>query len=360
MPKGLRRLVRKVDWWLIFATVPIMAAGLVTMHDFGGESSQAFRQLIWLTASLGVFFVASAASFRFLRRRATAVGLFSLTILALLGVILVGVTAGGAQSWYDLGPLRFQPSAPAKIVLIAVLAKYFSRRRLHMHRFRHVLVSGLYALVAFGLVLVQPDFGSALILLLIWFGMVFTAGISWKYVLSVVGIGALSFVLLWTFALADYQKERIQTFVNPAVDMQGAGYNANQSMIAAGSGQLLGKGVGQGTQSRLEFLPEDKTDFIFAAFAEEWGFVGVCLLFVLYGIVFCRVYRLARNGPTDFERLFGAGVFVYLLAHVTLHTGINVGLFPVTGTTMPFMSYGGSHLVTEFLSLGILVGMQDG
>jgi rod shape determining protein RodA len=349
---------RKIDWVLVAAIIPILGAGLVTMHSFGSEPTLLYRQLLWIGVGFGVFFLAASGSYHFLRRRGVAVFLFVGTIIALLFVVIAGVTAGGAQSWINIGSLNIQPSAPAKLVLIAVLAKYFDRRHALMHNFRHVLVSGLYAVLISGLVLLQPDFGSAMIIMLIWFGMVVVAGISLRQIFAVIGIGILSVGLLWVFAFTAEQKQRIQTFVDPGTNLQQAGYNANQSMIAVGSGQIFGKGVGYGTQSRLEFLPEYETDFVFAAFAEEWGFVGVSILLFLYGIIFWRIYRLARTGETTFERMFGAGVFIYLLSDLAIHTGVNVGLLPVTGTTIPFMSYGGSHLATEFLALGVLMGMQ--
>jgi len=348
----------KINWVLVAAIIPILGAGLVTMHSFGSEPTLLYRQLLWIGVGFAIFFLAASGSYQFLRRRGVAVFLFAATIIALLFVIIAGVTAGGAQSWINIGILSIQPSAPAKLVLIAVLAKYFDRRHALMHNFRHVLVSGLYAALISGLVLLQPDFGSAMIIMLIWFGMVIVAGISLRQIFAVIGIGVLSVGLLWTFAFTAEQKQRITTFVDPDTNLQQAGYNANQSMIAVGSGQVFGKGVGYGTQSRLEFLPEYETDFVFAAFAEEWGFVGVSILLLLYGIIFWQIYRLARTGETTFERMFGAGVFIYLLSDLAIHAGVNVGLLPVTGTTIPFMSYGGSHLATEFLALGVLMGMQ--
>jgi rod shape determining protein RodA len=165
-------------------------------------------------------------------------------------------------------------------------------------------------------------------------------------------------IFLWAFVFAPYQKARILTFIHPLTDTTGAGYNALQSTIAVGSGGLFGKGIGYGTQSRLEFLPEYETDFIFAAFAEEWGFVGVVLLFFLFGVVFWRILLNAMRGSTNFEILYGLGVAIMFMSHFIVHVGMNIGLLPVTGTTVPFLSYGGSHLFTEFLSLGILVGMR--
>ena len=160
------------------------------------------------------------------------------------------------------------------------------------------------------------------------------------------------------YVFQDYQKDRIMTFIHPMADIQGTGYNAYQSTIAVGSGQLLGKGVGFGTQSRLQFLPEYETDFIFAAFAEEWGFVGVMLLFVFFAILIWRILANAMKGSTNFEVLYGLGLAILIISHFTIHVGMNIGLLPVTGITIPFMSYGGSHLLTEFAALGILMGMR--
>ena len=163
---------------------------------------------------------------------------------------------------------------------------------------------------------------------------------------------------MWTFGFKDYQKNRILNFIHPLTDIHGTGYNAYQSTIAVGSGEILGKGVGYGTQSRLKFLPEYQTDFIFAAFAEEWGFIGVLLLFFLFGIVIWRTIRIARSGATNFEILFGAGVAILLIVHFVINIGMNIQLLPVTGTTLPFVSYGGTHLMTEFAGLGMMMGMR--
>jgi len=188
--------------------------------------------------------------------------------------------------------------------------------------------------------------------------MILVSGVSKKHLAIVFGVGVISFALLWGFALQDYQKDRIGAFLHPYADIQGAGYNAYQSMVAVGSGELLGKGVGYGTQSRLKFLPEYQTDFIFAAFAEEWGFAGVLLVFAFFGVVLWRILANGAYGASNFETLFAAGLAVLFMAHFMVHIGTNIGFLPVTGTTIPFISYGGSHLFTEFLGLGILMGMR--
>ncbi len=349
---------RDIDWVLFFSAMALVAAGLLTMNSFTADNYFFSKQVIWACISIAVFFGLSAIDFRFLKRTDVLVWLF-LAVTAVLSALLVFAgSVKGAQSWFSVGGFAIQPVDPAKLVIILILAKYFSRRHIEIAYIRHILVSGFYAFVPFVFVLLQPDFGSAMIIFAIWLGMIMVSGISKKHLLSVFFIGIATLALLWTFAFAPHQKERIMTFLNPLADIHGAGYNAFQSTIAVGSGELLGKGVGYGTQSRLEFLPEYETDFIFASFTEEWGFVGAVILFFLFGVVIWRILKIALHGATNFETLYGVGVAVYFMAHVIVHIGMNIGVLPVTGLPLPFLSYGGSHLVTEFAALGILMGMR--
>ncbi|MCI0619795.1 rod shape-determining protein RodA [Candidatus Wolfebacteria bacterium] len=358
MNSAFSRIFNGVDWVLFIATLPLCAAGLVTIHSFVGTDTFFTRQVLWVLLAFVLFFVASSIDWRFLRRTNVVVALFVASIVALLLLFLLGTRTLGATSRFDLGLFFIQPSDPIKLVLILVLAKYFSRRHVEIAHYRHIIVSGFYTLILFLLLFLQPDFGSAVIVFLVWFGMVLVSGISKKHILLVFVTGAFVFGGLWGFVFQDYQKDRIRTFLNPLTDLQGAGYNAFQSTIAVGSGQFLGKGVGYGTQSRLEFLPEYETDFIFAAFSEEWGFVGVVILFMLYGLVVWRIVREAEHGESNFETLFALGLAILFVSHFIVHVGMNIGLLPVTGITMPFMSYGGSHLAMEFVGLGILMGMR--
>jgi len=348
-----------IDWWILGAIIPILGAGLITMHSFTGDASFALHQFIWIGISLIVFFLVSAADVRFLRRTWVSLVLFATTTLLLLALFTLGKISHGAQSWFNFGAFSFQPSDFAKIALIIILAKYFSRRHIEIANVKHILVSGLYAGIFFVLVLVHPDLGSAMIIFLIWLGMVMVSGISKKHLLVMAALSGITFALLWTFAFQEYQKNRIRNFIDPLADIHGAGYNAYQSTIAVGSGGLFGKGVGYGTQSRLKFLPEYQTDFIFAAFAEEWGFVGIVILFTLYGIIIWRIIKNSMNGATNFEILFGAGVAVYFIVHIAVNVGMNMHLLPVTGTPLPFMSYGGTHLMSEFLALAIVNAMRS-
>lgn len=347
-----------VDWFLFAAAVAISLLGVATMRPLAGDHSAFFdRQLIWIALSIGVFFLASTPSYTFLRRSGIVAALYAGIIGLLALIFVVGSVAKGAQSWFNLGFFAVQPSDPAKLVLIIVLAKYFARRHVEIGHLKHIFVSGIYAGLICLLVFLQPDFGGTIIIAGLWLGMILVAGISWKHLAVLFVTGTIALGSLWAFVLQDYQKTRILTFIHPLADIQGAGYNAYQSTIAVGSGEWLGKGIGFGTQSKLRFLPEYQTDFMFAAYAEEWGFVGVILLLVLYAVVIFRVLMIASRGADNFATLFGVGVAIMFLAHIIVHIGMNMGLLPVTGTTIPFMSYGGSHLITEFAALGILMGL---
>lgn len=342
---------------LFFSVLSLSLLGLVTMYSHEGNNAFFNRQIIWILLATVALFVAMVPDYRFLRSGNIAFFLYVTTICLLLLVLVIGEITLGAQSRFDLGLFSLQPSDPAKLVLIIVLAKYFAKRHELIGDFKHIIVSGAYALMIFGLVFIQPDFGSAVILLFLWLGMVLVSGIKIRHLLTVFTLGTVVLGLMWQFVFFDYQKDRIQTFLDPLSDIQGAGYNAYQSTVAIGSGQLFGKGIGYGTQSKLLFLPEYETDFIFAAYAEEWGIFGVVLLFGLFSLVVWRLLVHAVEGASNFERLFAAGVCILLVTHFFVHIGMNIGLLPVTGTTIPFLSYGGSHLFTEFIAVGMVMAM---
>lgn len=345
------------DWPLVTAAIILSLVGLVTMNSFTGASPFFTRQLVWILLSVGVMVALSRIDARVLYRSSVIISIYVFSLISLVLVLFFGTTVLGAQNRFDFGAFAFQPSDPAQLVLILVLAKYFARRHMEIGHLKHIVVSGAYMGVIFFLLFLQPDFGSAMIIFATWLGMVLIAGISRTHLIAVFLAGTIAASGLWMFGLADYQKERILTFLHPLADIQGTGYNAYQSTIAVGSGGLWGKGIGYGSQSKLEFLPEFETDFIFAAFAEEWGFVGVVVLLALFAVLFARMLHHARYASSNFETLICAGVALWFLAHVVVHVGMNVGLLPVTGTTVPFLSYGGSHLITEFAALGLILAM---
>jgi len=355
------KALNRIDWLLVFFILPIIAAGLVTMKSFTPlQTTENFfgKQIIWVLVSFAVFFLFSFIDFRFLKETKVLVTLFLVMCGALLVLIVLGHISHGHKSWFNFGFFFFQPVDLMKLILVLVLAKYFSRRHVEIRDIKHIFISGFYALVPLVLVLLQPDFGSAMIILFIWLGMVLVSGISKVHLFVVFSIGLVIFASLWFVAFKPYQKARIYNFINPLTDIHKTGYNVFQSTIAVGSGQLLGKGLGFGTQSRLKFLPVPQSDFIFAAFSEEWGFIGCLLILILYCLVIWRILRTASLGASNFEILYGMGIAIFFMSHILVNVGMNIGIMPVTGIPLPFMSYGGSHLLTEFSGLGILMSMR--
>ncbi|HEY0979843.1 MAG TPA: rod shape-determining protein RodA [Candidatus Paceibacterota bacterium] len=351
------KLTRGFDWVLVGAIVPIALGGLATMTSFEGNSGLFVRQLIWLLVGIGIMFVIAKIDVRFLRDSRYITLFYGIALSLLVLVLLIGKTVKGSTSWFDFGGVSFQPTDLVKLLVIAILAKYFSRRHVEIARIKHLLISALYAALPIALIMLQPDFGSAMVIAGLWLGMALVAGISKRHILIVLGATAVAFAIAWIFLFKPYQKARIETFINPTADIRGSGYNAYQSVIAVGSGGVLGKGLGYGTQSRLNYLPEYETDFIFAAFAEEWGFIGGLIIVAAFCVLLWRLVLHAMRGASNFETLFCVGFALMIFGHVIVNIGMNIGIMPVTGIPLPFMSYGGSHLLGEFIGLGIVMSM---
>ncbi len=348
---------RGVDLYILIPAILLSILALFTLASFGEVQTRFVKQAVWVVLGIVSFFVINKVDLDFFKRRKTTLTIYGLSIAALLLLFISGHVAKGAQSWIRLGFLSIQPTDPAKLALILLLAKYFSKRHIEISAFRHVFISGVYAGFLSLLVLLQPDFGSAVTMFCIWAGMVFVSGISKKH-LTLLALAALLVAGgAWKYGFKEYQKQRIINFVHPLADTRGTGYNQYQAVIAVGSGQLVGKGVGYGTQSKLKFLPEYQTDFIFAAFAEEWGFLGVILVISLCGMILLRMLYLARRGQTNFDVLVITGVVMFFGVHMCINIGMNIGVMPVTGIPLPFMSYGGSHVLIEFIALGIVSNM---
>ncbi len=358
MNKSSLRLFGHIDWFLLISALAISLVGAATMHSFSAENAFFEKQIVWIGLALVAFFIASLPEYGFLRRTPVVVALYVGIMTLLLLIFAFGAVVLGSQNRFDLGIFAVQPSDPAKLILAIVLAKYFARRHIEIRHIRHILVSGAYAFGVFVMVFLQPDFGSGIIIFAIWLGMVLVSGISWKHLAAFFTVAAIIGVGAWNFGLHQYQKDRILTFLHPLADIQGTGYNAYQSTVAVGSGQLMGKGIGYGTQSKLQFLPEYQTDFIYAAYAEEWGFIGVLILFGLFAILIYRILMISMHSADNFDALLSAGIAIYFLSQFVVHVGMNMGLLPITGTTLPFMSYGGSHLLTEYAALGLLMSLR--
>lgn len=316
------------------------------------------RQLMFLVLTVLVMAGISLINWRFFKNEGKTLFIFYCGVLALLaGLFFIGSEIRGARSWYRLGGIGFEPVEIAKIILVLVLAKYFSKRHVEIFRVRHVIVSFLYLAFPLGLVLLQPDLGSAIILLAIWLGLVLLAGIKARHLAVVIFLGCVFFLVAWSFLLADYQKQRIASFLDPERDPLGSSYNLLQSLISVGSGGFWGKGFGQGGQTQFGFLPESHSDFIFASLAEEWGFFGCFLTLALYAFFIVSLVLSSQKMPDNFSRLVILGFAIMFFVEITLNISMNIGLLPITGTPLPFLSYGGSNLLASFLALGVVLSL---
>jgi rod shape determining protein RodA len=249
---------------------------------------------------------------------------------------------------FSLQPVEF-----IKIIVIIFLARYYSGVSIKLSPFKHLVFSGLGVIVFVILVMMQPDFGSALLLFFLWAGMLIVSGFKKKYLLIIAMVLLLTFTSGWFFFFKDYQKQRLMTFLDPSADAMDEGYNITQAMIAVGSGGLIGRGIGFGSQSQLKFLPESQNDFIFAVIAEELGFLGVSLVITFFGIIFYRLIKAARQITNDFGVYFLLGSCILLFIEMFINIGMNIGIMPVVGISLPFLSYGGSAIISSMVLIGI-------
>lgn len=356
MSARIRALAALSDWLLVSVVGLLVAIGLVAVWSFATPGSNLFaRQVVWALLGFVAFWGFSLIDYRIYRNHGLFLVALYLGVLLLLAALLAfAPETRGVQAWFRFGKTGLQPVELAKLVLALVLAKYFSRRHVEIARLRHLVISGLYVAVAAVLVLAQPDFGSAVILAAIWLAVVVFSGIRFRHLAAFFLITGALAAVSWFWLFAPYQQSRITGFLDPYRDPRGAGYNTIQAMIAAGSGELTGKGIGYGSQSHLNFLPEAETDFVFAAFAEETGFIGALILLTLFGVLFWRIFVIGVRAGDNFSKLYVIAFAASLAVAAFIHIGMNLGVLPVTGIGLPFVSYGGSALITSLAGLGIV------
>ena len=356
MLSHLLKLARRLDPWLFLSMVFLMAMGLLLHYGLvvGGEEARwdyFYRQAFYVILSVIGFFLFAKIDYRFFRGNSR--WWLSLGVVLLLMVLLFGQTIRGASGWFRIGPVQFQPVEFVKILTIVVLANFFSRYARNVKQWRYVILSGVGVWGLVVLLVFQPDLGSAAILLLTWLGMLMLVGLRKRQVAAIL-VSALTLgLLIWTFFLHDYQKSRLEIFFHPDRAPLVEGYNARQALLAVGSGQLVGRGLGFGSQSQLRFLPEARTDFIFAVLAEELGFLGVSVLLLTWLLLIMRLLSFVFVSHDDFAIFVLVGAIILLVIQVGVNVGMNMGLVPVTGITLPFVSFGGSSMLATAILLGL-------
>jgi rod shape determining protein RodA len=353
-----RRLLKNLDWSLLVGAallVAMSATTLANLHPGRAGSTVAFRQVAWF--GIGLVALSIVASIDYRRLVQLGPVLYVLALGGLVAVFFVGRTVSGARRWISLGVFSVQPSELFKIVFVLTLVWALTSR------WAQPITAGTLAwvlpLTALPAVLIvkQPDLGTALLLLPVLIALLVGAGIRWKLFAALAGIGLAAMPPVW-FVLKDYQRERLLVFLDPVRDPLGSAYNVIQAKIAIGSGQLLGKGVAGATQSRLAFLPERHTDFVFAVFAEMWGFAGCLVLLAGYALVLLRGFDIAASARDATGRLVALGATSLLATQVLVNVGMVSGLLPVVGIPLPLMSYGGSSMVVSLMALGLLLSVR--
>lgn len=353
--------LRKIDWFLVIPTVLLVLTSILLIYSASWGKKDAdigntYRQIVFIAIGLALMFFLTFVDYSVFKNYSRI--LYLIMFLSLIAVLFFGDPVRGARSWFSIGTFGIQPAEFAKFACIIVLAKYFSINKDEMFKFKHILISGLYVLIPILLIALQPDLGSALVIFIIWLSMLLMTRVKFWHILALMS-ALVSFAFAsWKFLLRSYQKERVSTFLDPNIDPLGTGYNVTQAKIAIGSGGIFGKGLGQGSQSQLNFLPEQHTDFIFAVLSEELGFFGGLLLLSFFGLLLFKIFKIARYAKDHFGMMLGIGIGVMILFQLVVNIGMNLGLLPVTGIPLPLVSYGGSSMIVMLASLGVVMSIS--
>ncbi len=358
-----RRLVTNFDWGLLGLALILGSIGLVSVYSAvtadpppAPQKLLFYKQIVWFGIGLVVMFATLSFNYRLLER--WALPIFISCVLMLLAVVMFGKLAGGSRRWLILGPVHFQPSEMIKIAVVLVLAKYYAKtadsRGLTL---REIVRPMLITALPVGLIVVQPDLGTAGLVALIAVTITLFVKVARRSLALLLAVGAAVVPAVWML-LKDYQRRRILTFLDPTHDPLGAGYHIIQSKIAIGSGMITGKGYLQGTQNALSFLPEEHTDFIFSVLAEEWGLVGAATLIGLFAVLVFRGLSIAHRCRDPFGKVLAVGIVALLFWQVVINIGMTMGLMPVVGVPLPFISYGGSSTITVAICVGLLMNVS--
>lgn len=349
--------LKNFDWILFSAVLLLVSLGLVEIYSVSlGQGAIDLlnfkKQIFFCLVGFSLFFFFAFLDYHILRSFSNYIYIFG--VILLIGVLLFGEVTRGTRGWFSFGSYSLQPVEFIKFFLILFLARYFSGASLKANPAKHFIITGGGALIFIVLVLFQPDFGSAIIILLLWLSMILLAGFKKKYFVIIFLIIAILAGSAWGLYFKPYQKQRILTLLNPSLDPLDQGYNITQSVIAIGSGGMFGRGVGFGSQSQLKFLPESQTDFIFAVVSEELGFLGAVLVLLLFGIFFYRCIKSISKINNDFGTFFILGAVSLIFIEMFINIGMNIGILPVVGIALPFLSYGGSAMIANLVLAGVV------
>jgi rod shape determining protein RodA len=357
-----RRLITNFDWTLLVTVLIISGIGLLNIYSTGfsladlNQKPLYLKQMQWILIGLVGMSFAFFIDYRVLSRHAYII--YGISIALLLVVFAFGYATRGSQRWIAIGGFSFQPSELMKLTLILALTRYFDRHQVSRgYRLAELFVPFLMVLVPFLFILKQPDLGTGLILMILFFSIVFFIGLEMKSFLIAAGGGLVLAPIGW-FVLKDYQRERILTLFTPERDPLGSGYHIIQSMIAIGSGGLFGKGFLKGSQTQLKFLPEQQTDFVFSVFAEEWGFLGCVILITLFFFLLLWGFKIMMHARDYTGAVIAFGVTMLIFWEVFINIGMVLGILPVVGIPLPFLSYGGSSIVTLMTAVGLLMNIS--
>lgn len=360
-----QRLIKNIDWLTFSITMSLCVIGIMTIYSatrplFPHEQpSFHVKQIYWLIIGITALFLTVSFDYVWLARFSNPLYIIGITLLLI--VMFAGKTGMGAQRWLDVGPLTFQPSELFKLIFIIFISRHLSAMQSNMDMIALLKNFLMFVFIPFVLVLKQPDLGTALILLLIFLLISLAKGVQKKVVVLIIILGIISIPFIGNIfweGLRDYQKNRLIAFIEPDVDPSGIGYHINQSKIAVGSGGFFGKGYLQGTQGPFRFLPEKHTDFAFSVFAEEWGFLGSFILLFLYLTLILRGLDTALKAKDEFGKLLASGITFMFSIYFFINIGMTLGIMPVVGIPLPFMSYGGTALLTNFIAVGILINIR--
>ena len=367
----MNKLLKNLDYSIPIFTLLLVISGmfLILSATKSGDASllaNSFLKKQMIAALIGILAIIVSLLFNYEILRDYAEIIYIANLLLLGIVLVIGQTVKGGQSWISLGRFNFQPAEITKLIVIIMLAHVLAKDKYNVQNFFGMVIPGLYVFIPFSLILLQNDLGSSLVLLAIFIGMIYVAGANAKFLFGSI-FGVLVSAVSWVAAhiylgvyipLKEYQLNRLLVLVNPSRDPLGSGYNVRQSKIAIGSGGLFGKGLFTGSQNQLNFLPEKHTDFIFSVLGEELGFIGAIIILLLYFLLLWRALIVAREAKDKFGEYVVIGIISMLGFHIFQNVGMAVGLMPVTGIPLPFLSYGGSSLITNLLGIGLILNIN--